>query len=220
MKAKQLHYKLEPKHLPFIRDSIDFAAMLQIGRMLNAFEMAVTNVREEIDRMPYHKMSQAAAYMGRLATNSAELVALLKPHFELHEHFAHLGEMFNGTDREVPTVRLRTLTLPEFRLYSSDPEIGRELRSRDIPGMQILFPLSPFHEAAAFKTEDDIKYQVDRYAIQYPKRRIEEQVLQVVCSLALDFSIGAEMFIKGCAKKMKLRDPDRSARGAAVATAA
>ena len=38
-------------------------------------------------------------------------------------------------------------------------------------------------------------------------------------SLALDFSIGAEKFIKGCAKKMKLRDPDRSNKGAAVKTA-
>jgi hypothetical protein len=44
---------------------------------------------------------------------------------------------------------------------------------------------------------------VERNAIQQPKHYIEEQVLQVVCSLALDFSIGAEKFIKGCAKKMK-----------------
>lgn len=55
------------------------------------------------------------------------------------------------------------------------------------------------------------------HIVQYAKHCIEEQVLQVVCSLALDFSIGAEKFIKGCARKMRLRDPDRSARRAAAA---
>jgi hypothetical protein len=42
----------------------------------------------------------------------------------------------------------------------------------------------------------------------------------MVYSMALDFSIGAEKFIKSCAKKMKLRNPDRSGKGAAVAAEA
>jgi hypothetical protein len=184
-----------------LRESPDFAAMVQIGRMMNAFGTAVAGFREEINQMPYHKMSQASAYMGRLATNAAELVALLKRPFETEEHFSHLGEMFNSNDREVPSIRLQTLTLPEFRLYSTDPDISRKLRELDITGMQILFPSSPSLIADAFDTQGEIQYQVDRYAIQYPKRRVEEKMLQIVRSLALDFSIGAENSIKGCAKR-------------------
>jgi hypothetical protein len=69
---------------------------------------------------------------------------------------------------------------------------------------------------AFFQVQSDVQYQVDLYQSHYPEKHIDSQVLQIVVSLALDYSIGAEKFIKGIAKKLGLKDPDRLRKGAAL----
>jgi hypothetical protein len=93
---------------------------------------------------------------------------------------------------------------PEFRLYSTDPEVSRVLRNLDIIGVEIVFPQVQNRIADILECEGETHYEIGKYAILRPKEHVERQVLRVMFTFVQDFTEGATQFITSVAEKLGL----------------
>lgn len=206
---KELSYKIDAEQFEKLHENGDFVALIQMGRMLNAFELTTEAARELLAEKDSHKvhMRQASAVLSRLATEAMNLTGRLAPFYHGEPFFEHLAEMFSGQVREIEPKPISRVILPEFRLYSIDPEVSRILRNLDIIGVEIVFPTDQNRIADVLECEGETHYELGKYAILRPKEHVERQILRVMFTFVQDFTEGATMFIEGLALKLKLNTP-------------
>jgi hypothetical protein len=106
--------------------------------------------------------------------------------------------------REIEPKPPSTVIPPEFRLYSTDPEVSRILRNLDIIGVEIVFPTDQNRIADVLECEGETHYEIGKYAILRPKEHVERQVLRVMFTFVQDFTEGATQFITSVAEKLGL----------------
>jgi len=219
MKPKNLNYKLEKQHLILIEEDADFAAMVQVGRFLNAFEVTMEAVREiYIGGEGYARKNvrQAAAILTRIGRTSAQHAAVLKATYKDEAFFSRMMETFEDTEvRDVKVRQPGRLFVPEFRLVSDDPQIVGELHRLDIIGQHILFPKTVCEIEQAWAEEAETHYEMGRYQIMHPRANADFQMLGAIVSYVADYTESAAQFIKGIAKQLNLKDPDAVKKGTA-----
>ncbi len=214
-KQKDLIFKITKEQFAKLQNDADFTAMVEVGRMLNAFELVMEKVRDlAADRdLPGYTFRQPNAVLGRLVNQSALLISRYEEIYKDAPHFQHLTEMFTGSERNIDPKPVHKLVLPEFRVISDDPETATALRGLDILGHAVVLDQTRTCPVIdGFMVKDERRPQPGVYRITRPKDDIERQVLSVLAGFVQDYVQGAEVFLNGCVTKLGLGHPGGKGR--------
>jgi hypothetical protein len=203
MKTKNLTYELERNNFEDAVATKDFAALLHVGRLLNALRTVAESCRDAYTEIEAgYRWAEAAAFLGRLNDRMLRSMQNILKEYGDEPFCEHFREMFSGSVRDLSQLGSRRLRPAEFRLISYDPGVSKSLRQMDIFGLDILFPRDPVEQAAASHHEGVTHYELGRHSAIRPGDRIELQHLIRHMTVIDDFAVGAEIFLKALAKKL------------------